>query len=71
MNPYAISLDDVKTLADTAAQLDHVKNFLPAQCAARHEAATLAVQAHATLERILGDDVALVYAPSDEEETAA
>lgn len=71
MKTYAIALDDIKTLANTASQLDHVKNYLPAQCAALGESATLAVQAHAILERILGDDADLVYAPEAEEETTA
>lgn len=71
MSVYLICLEEIKTLANTAAQLDHVKNFLPAKCAARNESAALAVQAHAILERVLGDDVAQVYTPESEEETAA
>lgn len=65
---YAAALDDIRLLADVTAQLDHMKNLLPAECAAVHESFVLVNQAHTILERILGDDVALVYAQIDEEQ---
>jgi hypothetical protein len=62
---YLATLDDIKLLADVAAQLDHVKNLAPP--AAWYECGRLVAQAHTTLERILGADVALVYSPDPEE----
>jgi hypothetical protein len=68
MKHYTVSIDDIKLLAYTTAQLDHVKGLLPESCAAVRESVVLVNRAHNTLERILGDDAALVYAPCDEED---
>lgn len=51
-----------------SATLEHVKSLIPAECAAVRESVVLVNQAHTILERILGDDVALVYAQIDEEQ---
>jgi hypothetical protein len=70
MKTYAISLDTIKLLADVTAQLDHVKNFLPAGCKALAESEYLANQGHAALVKALGADECLVYSPIEEETTA-
>lgn len=70
MTRYQARLEDIQLLADVTAQLDHVKNLLQAQWVAVAESAALVKRAHTTLERILGDDVALVYSPDDMEKTA-
>ena len=66
---YAATLEELRLLADVTAQLDHVKNLLQAERVAVAESAALVKRAHTTLERILGDDVALVYSPDDMEKT--
>lgn len=70
MKTYIARLEDIQLLSDVTAQLDHVKNLLQAEWVAVVESAALVERAHTTLERILGEDVALVYSPDDMEKTA-
>lgn len=62
---YQATLDDIKLLADVTAQLDHIKNLIPAQCGAAQEAALLVDQGHDALTRILGADTHLVYSQEE------
>lgn len=57
--PYALSLSDIRILADAIAARD-------AECRDRDAEIVLHIIAgHDVLQRVLGADAALVYAPSD------
>lgn len=66
---YRLSLADVQLLASAVADLDGLKNLAP-EGPDRQQTASLVDRAHTTLHRILGDDLALIYAPEDKEQAA-
>lgn len=65
MKTYPATLADLGLFADMAAQLDHVKSLLPAECLAVRECAVLQARGHAAVMRLLGDEEPLVYGPDD------
>lgn len=60
---YTITQPQVAELANAIALLDWIKNCLPDAMPEKAEAAVMAVRCHATLEAVLYDDAASVYAP--------
>lgn len=67
MKIYSTDIHGVKLMSDIVAHLDHVKNLLPADSMAYGESYALIDHGHHLIERMLGDDAALIYGPSDEE----
>lgn len=65
MKTYPATIEDMALFADMAAQLDHVKSLLPAECEAVRECAVLQARGHDAVMRLLGEDGHLVYAPDD------
>ncbi len=65
MKTYPATVEDMALFANMAAQLDHVKSLLPAECEAVRECAVLQACGHDAVTRLLGADEHLVYAPDD------
>lgn len=59
MKPYAMSLEDISLVSDIVCALD-------ASCPQRSpDIVALVVVGHAVIQRALGADVGLIYAPED------
>lgn len=65
MKTYPATIADLSPFADMAAQIDHVRSLLPAECLAVRECAVLQARGHDAVTRLLGSDEHLVYAPDD------
>lgn len=65
MKIYSTDIHGVKLLSDIVAHLDHVKNLLPTDSMAYGESYALIDHGHDLIERMLGDDTALIYGPAD------
>lgn len=67
---YTITHPQIAELAQAIALMDWIKNCLPDAMPEKAEAAVMATRCHATLEAVLYDDAASVYAPDEKEPQA-